>query len=1026
MNFAGISVIGLLLLLFGVANAQTTIYNFERISIEDGLPSNTIYDLIQDAHGFIWIGTDKGLARFDGSRMKVFVHDTDNPRSISSNVIKRLYEGKDGKIWIASSQMGLSCYDPSLPEQEAFTNYRSNLKDTMSLHNNELFDVYEDRNGYIWVAGLDTDLQRLNPNTGKFETFRLGANTLSRKSYFRFMGDEKNECIWLGSRHDGFIRFDPITFQMQQYDYTLLSKATENSVGAFAREDDKLYVSYYNLGLSVLDLKTNIFEPDLFQLGRNIKFYDNTIFTLNFDSDRNLWAGHNRKGIYLYNPETNSSRHLSWRELTPGDTTASRVEVIFFDKSNIGWIGTAGKGLLKYNPYHNRFNQFKEFSDKQNYGNVLQLLEQDHFIWFHCAKGLGKFNTRDNKTEFFISYSKADLDVGGITLIDSRLYVSSTNKGVWYVNEQNKLLRPLPFRGGSFGIDQADVNSIIGDNANGKSVLWIGSWGGGLYKYDLNAETVTRFTAENGLPDNKVIQLALGPSGELWIATQGHGVARIKDKEKMDPDVFINDPQQARSLPDNTVLCFYTDRNKRLWMGTTLGGIIEVLQSDTSTSFRYYKDDKKPAYQGLRTITENKEGNLLLFTDSGLAVFYPLTGRINHLYERTPVYPSAFPITALASHSLDNVILGTNNGYLSSVSTFSPSSTELQATISGFKIFDQDNSHLLHQTEIVLPYKENFFTIDFTTPHYSDVKNLTFGYRLNGVDKDWRYTNSNRSANYTDVEGGKYIFEVKVADSEGVWSTHTTKLGISVIPPFWATIWFKILLMFSIGVAIYLLHLYRMRQLMIIQRIRNDISKDLHDDVGATLSSIRILSEVANQKIKEHQLEYSSELMGKVGVHAAEMADNMSDIIWTFKPYNDQLEKMIQRLQLQFQDLCEAKGIQLRVVTSVGSTTIPLSLDVRKNVYLICKEAIHNAVKYASCKLIDVSVTGNSRSLKITIRDNGSGFSTTGQVHGNGLSNMSLRAKEIKAEFSISSAKEGTSITIKFNPMSNGHTYFNL
>jgi len=170
VNYPLLYFIALLLCLPNTASGQKVIYNFERLSTQDGLPSNTIYDIIQDKQGFLWFGTDKGLCRYDGYRVKVFVHDTNNPKSISSNMIKRIYEGKDGKIWIASLQTGLSSYDPSLPDQEAFTNYPGNRKDTPGLRNIEIFHLNEDLHGYIWVVGRDPDVRRLNPGTGKFET----------------------------------------------------------------------------------------------------------------------------------------------------------------------------------------------------------------------------------------------------------------------------------------------------------------------------------------------------------------------------------------------------------------------------------------------------------------------------------------------------------------------------------------------------------------------------------------------------------------------------------------------------------------------------------------------------------------------------------------------------------------------------------------------------------------------------------------------------------------------------------------
>jgi ligand-binding sensor domain-containing protein len=347
---------GLMIVLLPLlATGQKGVYNFERLSTADGLPSNKIYDIIQDRHGLLWLGTDKGLCRYDGFRVKVFVHDSENVRSIGGNMVKRLFEASDGRIWIASVQTGLSCYDPALPEDKAFTNYRSNQKDVTTLPTDQIFDIYEDAKGYIWVGGLDTDLQRLDPATGKFETISLGNRSKGRKTVFRLTKEQGKNSVWLSTRYDGFFRFNPLTGTARQFNYQHLSATTENSIGAFAIKDNKAWMSYYDLGVSVLDLKTNIFSPDVFALGKNKSFYDNALYTLSFDSDGMLWGGHVNKGIYLFNTGTSQSQRIGWGELTPGDTIPASVEVIFFDRDNIGWIGTAGKGLLKYDPRHNDF-----------------------------------------------------------------------------------------------------------------------------------------------------------------------------------------------------------------------------------------------------------------------------------------------------------------------------------------------------------------------------------------------------------------------------------------------------------------------------------------------------------------------------------------------------------------------------------------------------------------------------------------------------------------------------------------------
>jgi ligand-binding sensor domain-containing protein len=1016
----------LIVLLPIFAAGQKIVYNFERLSMEDGLPSNKIYDIIQDRRGLLWIGTDKGLCRYDGYRMKIFVHDSENSRSIGGNMIKRLFEARDGKIWIASLQTGLSCYDPSLPENEAFTNYRSNLKDSTTLRADQIFDVYEDSNGHIWVAGLDTDLQRLDPATGKFETLSLGGASKERKTFFRLTADEKKDQVWLATRYDGFFKFNPLTRKPVQFNFQHLSNATENSIGAFAIRDSKVWLSYYDLGVSVLDVKTNDFRADVFGVGKNKSFYDNVFYTLSFDSNDMLWGGHVNKGIFLFNTETGQSQRIGWSELTPGDTIPASVEVIFFDRGNVGWIGTLGKGLLKYDPYHNEFNQFNTFSDQANFGTILQLVEDDDHIWFRTKKGIGRYDSQLKRTDFFIDSSIKGIDVSEVNLINGVVFISTTNKGLWYVDRFRKQLMAIPMQGATEGLDNADINSVVADTVEGNAVLWIGSWGGGLYQYNRSSQVIKRVTKQDGLPDNKVITMAKDPSGRLWISTQGHGIACLRDKASLKFDAFTNDPAQPQSLPSNTVLSFYVDRQKRFWLGTTLGGIVEVIEENSSFHFRYFKDDKKNAYQGVHFIAEDSDGRLRLFTDNGIAIFHATTGRINHQHENASLYPSAFPITTIAMHHEFDILLGTNNGFLSRKHKPTLPQDINQVAIIGFKIFDQDYSHVLRADNIVLNHDQNFFAIEFTVPQYSETKNLTFAYKLIGVDKDWRYSGNDRAANYTDIKGGDYTFQVKAANGEGVWSDQIATRAISVTPSFWSSLWFKVILVVLIGLIIYIIDRYRIRQLLIIQRIRNNISKDLHDEVGATLSSIRILSEVAHQKMNENQLEYAGQLMSKVSVHAAEMTENMSDIIWAFNPYNDHLGKMIQRLQLQFYDLCAAREIRFQAMTSDQTTTIPLDLEVRKNTYLICKEAIHNAIKHADADFIELSISGGARLLKIDIHDNGKGFVHDPEGQGNGIRNMVLRAEQLNAEFKITSDVNGTRITIIFNPLRNGHTYFNL
>ena len=311
--------------------------------------------------------------------------------------------------------------------------------------------------------------------------------------------------------------------------------------------------------------------------------------------------------------------------------------------------------------------------------------------------------------------------------------------------------------------------------------------------------------------------------------------------------------------------------------------------------------------------------------------------------------------------------------------------------------------------EIVLNYKQNILSFTFSALNFIHPEKNKYAYKLEEYNNNWIYTDdTKRFATYTNLDPGTYIFKVKASNNDGLWNETPTELKISITPPFWQTVWFKIFIALLIVGAAYLFYRYRIAQILLLQRIRNKIASDLHDDIGSTLNSISIFSEVAKKDSsrRDHALNM-------IGESSRKIIESMSDIVWTINPENDSFDKIIFRMRSHAHNLLKAKKIDCTFRADESLNELKLKMEIRRNLYLIFKEALNNLVKYSNAARASVLVSHQNKSVTFIIRDDGVGFDSTIEHSGNGLSNMKQRAAEIGAMLLIeSAASKGTSIEI--------------
>jgi signal transduction histidine kinase len=254
-----------------------------------------------------------------------------------------------------------------------------------------------------------------------------------------------------------------------------------------------------------------------------------------------------------------------------------------------------------------------------------------------------------------------------------------------------------------------------------------------------------------------------------------------------------------------------------------------------------------------------------------------------------------------------------------------------------------------------------------------------------------------REVNFNSLAPGGYVFKVKVRNPEGVWSPVTT-YPFTILPPFWHTWWFYFLVACSVLSAGYSLYRYRVNRIIAMYQIRSRISRDLHDEVGSTLSSISIMNEMAKTKANGN-----AALNEKIADNLQKVQNSMQDIVWAVNPKNDDLDHLLLRFSQVAQEMLEPKGITYHFMVPPDLEGLKLSMEYRREIYLIYKECLNNIIKYSDCTEVNIHFTVKGKTMHLVIKDNGKGFNANGTYTGNGLKNMSDRAKSVNGSLTVQS-----------------------
>jgi ligand-binding sensor domain-containing protein/signal transduction histidine kinase len=795
--------------------AQQENIRFEKLSIEQGLSQSSVLAICQDHRGFLWFGTYDGLNRYDGYRFKIYRHDDADSTSLSHNFVRAIFEDHSGSLWIGT-EGGLDKFDR---EQENFVRYKSDGKDSGSISNDRIRDIFEDRQGMLWIA-TEKGLNRYDREKKIFVKYFHNANDPASISddLVRAIYEDSSGQLWFGTE-GGLNLFDRERGQFSRFRAGLKDpgNAVISSVICMAEDGPGFLWIGTHSGLFRLERKISRITQYQFDPKNPYSLRNNIVRAICRDRMGDLWIGTYGGGLEKYDRAGDRFTHYQFSPNDPHSLSNDAIYCVREDQSGILWIGTDYGGINKFNRRKNRFALYANDPRNPNSldNNQVHALLEDpadrgSVVWVGTwGGGLNRFDRRNN---WWASYKNDPNDRSSLSNNIVRS-IYRDRSGTFWVGTDGGLNRFDPKSGkfiryqndpqNPYSLSHNMIKTVYEDRAGR---LWVGTYGGGLDEYDRTNDRFFHHRYDpkdsTSLSDNIVWCVHEDRSGRLWIGTDAGGL-NLFDRASGRFKHYEKNPNDPNSISNNKVLCICEDRTGVLWLGTAGGGL-NRFDADQQ-QFKCYKEQDGLVSNTVQAILEDNQGCLWISTINGLSKFNPTEKKFTAFDMHDGLQSNEFNVGACAKSATGEMFFGGINGF----NVFVPELVRRNVfippvEITDFQLFNKsvpvdqriDGRLLLERSitetkEIDLSYRDGVFSFEFTSMDFTAPEKNQYAYMMEGFEKNWNYVGTQRTATYTNLDPGRYVFRVKASNNDGVWNEEGASLEITIAPPFWETAWFR-------------------------------------------------------------------------------------------------------------------------------------------------------------------------------------------------------------------------------------------
>lgn len=797
-----------------IGGSEAPSIRFENFGLTDGLAQSSVYRMIQDRHGFIWFGTQGGLHKFDGQEFTVFQPIPFDTTSIPDAWVWKATESRDGSIWSAHNSGAISRLDSDTGRFESF---QPDPADSTSLPGGSMFDVLEASDGTIWAGGRN-GLARMDADrTGKFRTLpHVHGDPTTIPGTIFFLREDQDGFIW-ASTDNGLARIDPETDEIATWlgdgDNHGNTEDPQSFYQAMVFDDEPgLFWVGTGRGLVHFDTRTGEHERFLPFPADPPASQRNTLTDLSadpMDSDI-VWAA-SYGGLLRFD---RFSREFSHYEPDPEDRNSLQsglTETVFGDRSGTMWVGYSDAGLSKFNPGSVRIRHLAHDAtakDNPALGGIIWGIHADSKgrLWVGQDDPLGRavVAAYDPATGS-VRKMTPDLDdpttilegsIGAITEDkDGRIWIGS--QGVVSCDAVTLRCRQyLPSRADSTRLGFGSVHALY-QSPSDPGAMWVGSSGSGLQHLDIETGRVKRYPPDAQLVPGAVTHIMEDAQGVLWLGTFNRGLIRF-DPVSESFERYSYDARDTTSVASNHVEVIIERETEPgvLWVSTMAG----LDRFDVAArNFSHFGTDKGLADGHIYGMLEDDTGILWMSTNRGISSFDPDTGVFRNYGLDDGLRELEFQQNAFTKGPDGTLYFGDVGGltaFLPSQLTTNRIAPQVAFTslrVAGKPVYPEPEGILeksIAETEsITVPYSQNEISVDFVALHFSDPARNSYSYRLAGLSDEWVDAGFRRTATYANLPPGSYTLQVRAANPDGVWNEDAISLGVTILPPWWRTIW---------------------------------------------------------------------------------------------------------------------------------------------------------------------------------------------------------------------------------------------
>jgi len=972
---------------------------FQKLDVNDGLSQNQVTFILQDELDFLWIGTAGGLNRFDGNEMRSYtkIEGLKKQPVYFYSAIKNL----DNTFWIATD-LGFLYFDPVSLSGKMYSS-----KD-LPPSGGTLHNIIRLPDKTFLASLTDKGVLSFNPETGAIKvvlSFKQKNGIAQDEDIVGVVVDKDNKALLITSLRI-YAYLPDVANEIVSFPIGSKAQCIWNNVA-----NDQILIGtssgIYTYEKGRLDEFSEM----------NLAFSDSrqsSITAIFRDSNGAFWLGA-PNAVHQYRPAEKRMQSYAHNPEIEESIGSGLTQFFYEDKSKNLWISIAEQGIYKIDLKQKRF-----FSIANQRGQPAQLVSPLTFDCYEQPVTGNLMITCDGLSEIdlasqTVTLSKHDPASPGsgflknarkIFYINDSSYFILADKRIFEVNSKTKSGKVVIVNGRQVNHVQ---RAFLLKN---KTILCTGK--DSIYIIDPIRSTLIQKLLPSmsftDIPLPEITSVVESSDGTIWIGS-------IRGLMAYNPEIneFENNTDSLINLklsnPCVTSIAFEND--DILWIGTVSGLYMWNFKLKT---LKAYTTDQGLSDNKIWSIAIDQRKTLWVSSNKGLMNIEKSADDLKiHQYTIHDGLPSnEFAMSAVTKGTSGNYYFGTTNGLLyfnpDSISMIKPISSKIVITglnVYGTPLFKTPD--IAYQNEVTLPYDSKVFSLVYSSLDFTDPKRNLYRYKLEGYDQQWVDAGNRKEAFYTNLPPGNYTFLVEASTVDRQWVGAKKSILVTIPPPFWMTWWFKtVLLLMGISLLWALIRFVERRkiqkklaelerqQTLELERMR--ISKDMHDEVGSSLTKIAILSELASRDIVNSEMH-----LGKIRNFSREVIGSMSQIIWAINPENDKLDSLVAYMRAFISETLEQANIAYTIDFPDQLPSQEIPTDFRRNIFLTLKEAIHNVLKHSQANHVQIRLITGQNKLEFTLKDNGVGFSKDVPTLGNGLQNMKKRIEEMGGKLQINS-----------------------